>query len=287
MEIPRRVLVITCLVSQVAGLYGQCASAAGSWTDGSQFSWVLSQSGSSITGTVTVSPTCPQRTWSVSGTYLGNGNFTVTAYNPTGGDEVCTSWFRYDGVIRQYGCDNGDGTWTNADGWSGWWWWSKPCEIPSAESIESWGWADSQGEPAIHNWVQTLGPGYLSFGGRRVEEQDPGGGWDQCWFVGSPVDRSTSVTGGVWDVGADNRWGPDQVGWRIEAVSAYQNLRPVLGYPLPCTAYLPQRMLIYCGNLSYTPKQEYSFWPLTATVGEDWVESTRGYQHAWRPLTVR
>lgn len=111
-----------------------------------------------------------------------------------------------------------------------------PPPVPTGEMTQSAGWYS--GDTSVHLWNQTLQGG--SFGGRSVKEQDPGGGGpDTCWFPGSIVGRSESLTGGTWSVGADNRWGPDGVGWKHEAVLYYRGQGRD-----PCETQFWQRMVI-------------------------------------------
>jgi hypothetical protein len=120
------------------------------------------------------------------------------------------------------------------------------CHVPSGENTASSGWHPTSPYRTTHNWLQTLTPPgpNVSFAGRKVTEQNPGGGGpDTCWFSGSQIPPQTSVTGGTWSVNSANQWGPDTVGWTEGAVSYYRGQGRA-----PCQTSFPQRMVINCGT---------------------------------------
>ena len=125
------------------------------------------------------------------------------------------------------------------------------CPVPSGEQTTSAGWADAQNEPAIHRFVQQLLPTGTSFAGRRISESDSSPATDSCWFPASSVPKAAGVDGSTWPVFSDGRWGPDDVGWYLDAFRYYQNERPKLDLPLPCEFQLFQRLTISsCGGSS-------------------------------------
>lgn len=103
------------------------------------------------------------------------------------------------------------------------------CPVPTGETTTSVGWADAEGLPAVHKFVQQLQPVSSSFAGRTVTESDSSPATDSCWFEGSPFPRVPGVTGGTWSIGSDNRWGPDYVGWGNDLFRYYQSQRVARG----------------------------------------------------------
>lgn len=108
--------------------------------------------------------------------------------------------------------------------------------VPTGEATDSCWWFlpfDS-----ACGWIQTLQPA-SGFAGRWVTERDGGGGPDTCWFEGSTVLKSESITGGQWPVDSFSRWYYDSVGWKPVAVQRYRNYGRV-----PCETQFWQRMEI-------------------------------------------
>ncbi len=111
-------------------------------------------------------------------------------------------------------------------------------QTPTGENTASGGWWPLN--DTVYRWNQTLTGG--SFNGRRVTEQDPGGGGpDTCWFPGSQYAKFEAVTtpGFLWTVGSGNAWGPDYVGWTYSAVSYYRGQGRE-----PCDTTVSQDMMI-------------------------------------------
>lgn len=155
--------------------------------------------------------------WREAGTY----SVTVSALLDTDGPWTCDVWV----ALPDYGEVFQNSVQLN-------WVWP----IPTGEITQSGGWWT--GDTTIHNWIQTLTGG--SFEGRFVKEQDPGGGGpDTCWFPDSAIAPATSITGGRWEVGSVNQWGPDQVGWHSNAALYYRNQGRA-----PCETQFYQRMVI-------------------------------------------
>jgi hypothetical protein len=91
-----------------------CANMGGTWLDVFDYEWTLTETSGTITGSVSVGA-CG--TWSVSGTRDGFG-LTLTATNPSGGDQNCCSAFTYTGAEK---CNTASGNWTNPCTLSGNW----------------------------------------------------------------------------------------------------------------------------------------------------------------------
>lgn len=143
------------------------------------------------------------------------------------------------------------------------------CQNPSGETTTSGGWADSDGLPTVHRWNVTLTPSNISFVGRSVIEQSPGGGQDNCWFQGSQLDPNTSVTGTIWPIVAGNQFEfPDSVGWLPDAVNYYRQQGRA-----PCTASFQQVMSIDCPAGGLSP---YATNTIEAGIGVLIVTSRRG-----------
>jgi len=230
-----------------ARMFSQCQSAAGSWTSTYNYNWQLTQDGNgNITGTVDVSADgCSTSVWPVAGTFQGGGRFSVTGTNPSPDGDICVVSFDWNGSINVPGCNTGGGTWDNSGGTSGSWTWTKPCDIPTGETTSFDGWDTVL--PTVGDWTQSLMPSTINFGGRTVTEQDPGGGGpDTCWFSGSNVAQTTSISGGSWTVDGSNHWGaddPDGVGWPPDAVTYYRDEGRE-----PCGTTFPQQMVIDCSD---------------------------------------
>jgi hypothetical protein len=133
-----------------------CQGVGGQWVDNYNYNWNLSQSGNYFSGTVVVE--CA--TWSASGSSTISGH-TIDASGPT----CVASSFRYVGSNNQPGCETGSGTWTNNLGGSGDWNWSKPCDKPSTETTNDYGWNGT-----YHDFRANLSTsGGLAWGGSEVD----------------------------------------------------------------------------------------------------------------------
>jgi len=197
-------LVGLALLLNVAPAFAQCTWCAGTWTDDGGHVWTLTQgtqtTNPSISGNVDTYPAaCLVQQWPVDGAFQADGSFYVTATNPVPGDPYCVDWIQYQGTNRTPGCDTGSGNWIASDFTSGPWSWTKPCDTPNGETTTFAGWNASVGQ-----WVQTRLPNDVNrFGGRTVQETDPGGGGpDTCWFQGSQLPPAVSISGGSWTVSA-------------------------------------------------------------------------------------
>ncbi|MFN7947560.1 MAG: hypothetical protein U0Z53_19580 [Blastocatellia bacterium] len=150
------------------------------------------------------------------------------------------------------------------------------CLIPTSESTVPVGWDDIAGSK--HKFIQRLLPATTSFAGRRVYEQDPGGGGpDTCWFPGSERAKFEAVTNDpsqYWTVAqGTNQWGPDVIGWSPAAVTYYRAQGRA-----PCSTSFRQRMVINCGNTL----TQYIIQDLAAAINSTTVMSYRAGQRVER-----
>lgn len=76
--------------------------------------------------------------------------------------------------------------------------------VPTGEDTASTGWENNETRHTFEMTLTGTGP----FSGRRVREEDAGGGYDSCYRDGSPVARLDHVTGGNWEVQTGNTWCP-------------------------------------------------------------------------------
>ncbi len=150
------------------------------------------------------------------------------------------------------------------------------CRFPTSEDTIPTGWDAIAGSK--HKFVQRLLPVDINFAGRRVTEQDHGGGVDTCWFINSERDPFNKVTGGTWTVQPANEWGPDVIGYSPVAVSYYRQQGRT-----PCSTGFYQRMVINCpgnqGLTAYLSNPNYIFCQINSnsvivTRAEEWVQRT-------------
>ena len=163
-----------------------------------------------------------ERGWSASGMDALSSSY-VTCIEPTGHEMLvtCTAVYSFAQFQQTMQRRSSVTTWG----------------IPKGETTASSGWWEEQ--DTFHKWTQTLIGG--NFGGRTVYETDGGGGADTCWYEGSPIPKFAAVSGASdrWDVGNDNRWGPDLVGWSTGAREHYRNAGVV-----PCDTTFLQGMYV-------------------------------------------
>jgi len=135
------------------------------------------------------------------------------------------------------------------------------CSVPTGETSGDVGWSDL--DPTQYKYEQTLtASGNVSFVGRTVTEQDPGGGGpDNCNQSGDPWDPFDRVTGGNWTVVTGNKWHFDSVGYKPGAVSYYRNQGRA-----PCGTSFQQRMVISCNNSTMEYKTNAISASITATT---------------------
>ncbi len=133
-----------------------------------------------------------------------------------------------------------------------------------------------------HKWVQRLFPVATSFTGRRVYEEDPGGGGpDTCHqqvpnSIFDPFVKITNPPSWYWTVAqGTNEWGPDTIGYPTNAVPYYR-----ARVQLPCSTKFKQRMLINCGS----GKQQYITPPheIRASIGATTVSVGRAEENVTR-----
>ncbi len=261
---------------------GACNGVVGTWTDsgsdGSTATWTLSQSGSSVTGSVTVSlGSCGSATWQASGTYQGNGVFSLQATNPQDPKACGAVPNNSESItISGSGCNSGSGTWTNSDGSNGTASWSSAASVPSGETslFKTW---DTHGYTTEARFGATVSSsnGEL-FGGRLVREQ--GSVSDGCWDSSSilkpvtQVDGASNTYAGAWAVQPDNSYGDDMIGYDPGAVLYYQQHRAQQKLSMPCVMSSQQEMQMQTGNKTW---QAYQTNAITVTLGSATLEVKR------------
>lgn len=161
------------------------------------------------------------------------------------------------------------------------------CPVPTGETTTSAGWADAEGLPAVHKFVQQLQPSSSSFAGRTVTESDSSPATDSCWWSGSLYEKVSGVTGGNWQIGADNRWGPDSVGWLNDQFRYYQSERVARGLTMPCEFNIFQRLTISsCGGNSSSSVYRSNVL-LRGVISATGVSSQRDGVLVGRPLIIQ
>jgi hypothetical protein len=145
------------------------------------------------------------------------------------------------------------------------------CPIPTGEVTQPGSWRDAYGEPGEFDWHQTLLGGV--FTNRAVMELDPGGGTDTCYFEQSQIAWSGRVSGGYWTTTPGGTWGPDAVGWKLNAILYYRRENKA-----PCSAIFDQLMLIECNGRWY----QYRRNTLQANLGVITLSSERAGQYQIR-----
>ena len=119
------------------------------------------------------------------------------------------------------------------------------CPVPTGEITGAEGWADSDGNPVVQEFVQALTPSGTSFAGRTITESSASPATDSCWFPNSEYEHAIGITGGTWETGDDNRWGPDSVGWYDTGlILYYRQQRSDMGLPMLCGWTAFQRLEI-------------------------------------------
>lgn len=248
------------------------------WTDTYSETWTVTSTGNSISGSVVVPfpPGCPNVTFTVSGSISpsvqtdgtqGTTGFTFTGSNPSpstpcGG--VTPSPATFTGTIQNDGNDIAPGTsWTTVAGGSGTTTMTKsPSDMPASETTTAVGFGTGL-YATVGQFRPTLNATSVStdiFKGRQVSEYTGvSGTYDSCWFMGSLVPKSTSVTGSEWNVGyyavsppaitSLNTWVDDYVGLPSNSVTYYQGQWAGGGAPL-CGARVAQSMYIATGGTS-------------------------------------
>ena len=115
-------------------------------------------------------------------------------------------------------------------------------KAPTGETVETAGWKPSN--PTVSQFDAQLEPTSIDFSTLGVYESPLSGATDSCWFQESI--NPAAISGGVWPVGTNNWWGPDNVGWPSNVVTFYRNEGRA-----PCGASVPLTMKLYCNNTSY------------------------------------
>jgi VCBS repeat protein len=239
-----------------------CNGLAGTWNDSTSATWTLTQSGTSVSGSATSSlGGCGSATWQASGTYNGNGVFSLTASNPVD-PEACGSVPNISETITisGQGCNSGAGTFSNSDGYSTTTSWSSTASIPSSETstFKEWDTHGYSTEARFSAIVSNPSSGE-QFGGRLVREQ--GTANDGCWDSTSAISQNTEVDGqsntsaGAWAIQSNNSYGDDMIGYDPGTVLYYQQHRAKLGLAMPCMLTAQQQMQIQSANGNWSMYQ--------------------------------
>jgi len=134
-----------------------------------------------------------------------------------------------------------------------------------------------------------LTPTADDFSGLSVEEVDGGDGWDDCWFAGSQYPKFDYLTGGSWDIIANN-WYQfcDWLNFGLGRISYYRT-HPAGNPSAPCSAGITQCMVVDCpcsddNDGCPCSVDEYTNHPLINTIGpmnitneRDGVSASRTY----------
>jgi hypothetical protein len=244
----------------------ECSQLHGNpWTDEFHFTWFLDSSGNGV-----VETNCGE--WSSYGSAPGsNGFFEVYAVNDLDGNPDCNHWFHYYGRNQLGGCKGGDGQWDNDYQYTGNWYWSKACEVPSDETTGTGGHWDGPHYIFDATMNNTVG-GNLS--GRAIRETNYAPAVDGCWYSGSPIPPVTGVTGAGDVLGpltSSNSY-QDVVGWSNAAIIHYRT-----NGNAPCSFDMFQRAEISCGIEIYPePFQNVKSNVLNALIDTTTIRVSRG-----------
>ena len=109
-----------------------------------------------------------------------------------------------------------------------------------------------------------------SFSGQYLQEGNASPGQDNCWFQGSSVAKSTSVTGGPpVPISTANQFS-DTVGWPPNSVNYYRT-----NGRAPCGGTLYQALQIMCNANTWWTYTPYSGNTLTSTINPSNVVNCR------------
>jgi len=240
----------------------------------------------------------------------GTTQFQWQAINPTpstacGGYTPVTAE-TFNGKIANKGNDTGSGNWINSSGGSG----ALSIEantllVPTSETlaldtnISSTGFGVGVAQTVLfvtQTLVDSSGydptdPNGIRFQGRQVYETANGAATDGCYqaaanlgmvYQGGPA----QIVGSVWNVGvnagAGNQYGDDGMGWTTAGVDFYRSVLPPSAFP--CTATIPQAMMIVQNNPGYgnyqfsTHKITFTIkYPHEVTITKDNISATSPY----------
>jgi hypothetical protein len=278
---------IVALSYVVAGIHDALAleacatvsnSASAPWTDSALGTFILNQSASGvITGTLTTTGgtanLCPNNgnyngathTYTVTGTFLGNGKFSLQAQTPD--TQSCSATVSITGALSGLGCQNSTNSWSDSDSYSGNSTWYRICYAPSGETtpaFTSWGGADGT-QPTIANFHQNLLPTSYNWGGRFVNETFPQGGVDSCYFQGSSIPEQNTRPGLAVPINSGLGY-YDAVGATTNTVNYYRQHGKA-----PCSFQYQQQMTIDCQPQNYP----YIANPLFIGIGLTTVTDSR------------
>ncbi len=125
-------------------------------------------------------------------------------------------------------------------------------EIPTGESTTFIGPGTGPNEITTSQFEQVLAGS--NFSGWQILEQSGGPGADGCWnpqVDPGYVPEYPVISGGQWPIGADNSWGPDEVGWVTGSVDYIRGNSPLYSNTpiitvFPCGAEVYQVVTILC-----------------------------------------
>ena len=224
-----------------------CGSLAGSWTDHAGIQsgeatdrWDLTQSGTTISGTQTVSngPACGNIIWQVSGSVLDatKGTFTVTAKSPSVAEDQC-GWVSATNVtinpltVSASACDSVSGTENDtypagygSDNFSTNW--TTTATVPTGETsqFDQWG-PDGYSNQGLFKGLLTTSTGAAEFSGRQVREYFPADLADGCAQL-DPFNvigaKHVAGAGAIWTVQVDSTYTDDWIGYDPPITRYYQ-----------------------------------------------------------------
>jgi len=130
-------------------------------------------------------------------------------------------------------------------------------KVPTGETTNgSGGWVGEPGFTTAYKWRATVsGEQGVSFGGRKVWEEDGGSVVDTCYKTDGtgPAGRWTGIPAAAadypWNINGDNTYGDDPIGMTEILVNQYRSAGQA-----PCRFETDQKMLI---NVPGKPKAHY------------------------------
>jgi len=224
-----------------------CASATNDWHD-SAGTWDMAQNSNGfISGQFNVSSAqqCPtNETYKLSGTYQGNGKFSVTGtYN--GSNPGCATSFVYSGTISGPGCATAAMSWSNSANLAGTSTWTAQCQHPTGESqITFTGFSTQPSQTSVASFHQILAPfvvNFIDWGGRTVTETFPANtSTDTCNFAASAIPPLTPKAAPPLTLASGAGYN-DNIGVNDTVVKYYRNVGRT-----PCSFTDKQVMVIDC-----------------------------------------
>ena len=168
--------------------------------------------------------------YDVSGTYTGNGNFTLTAsWAASNGTRPigCAQTLSETGHLNQPGCNDATGTWSNSGGLNGSFHMTQLCTLPSETAPVFQYWGGTGNYPTSATFSQSIFSAVFSvynWGGRTVKETFPNPTVsDSCYFSGGPYLPAVNPTPGTpKQFGSNQSTYTDAIGTDPAVVIAYR-----------------------------------------------------------------